>query len=104
MDLMARFQRGIQHGWNAFLNKDPTPLNQSYVYSGRSYSHRPDRPRFSRGTERTIVTSVCNKIAMDVAAVKLQHCKLDENDRFVETIASGLNECLTVEANLFMTQ
>lgn len=103
MDLMTRFQRGIQHGWNAFLNKDPTPLNQSYVYSGRSYSHRPDRPRFSRGTERTIVTSVCNKIAMDVAAVKIQHCKLDENDRFVETIASGLNECLTVEANIDQT-
>lgn len=103
MELISRFQRGIQHGWNAFLNKDPTPLNQSYVYAGRSYSYRPDRPRFSRGNERTIVTSVCNKIAMDVASVKLQHCRLDENDRFIEVIESGLNECLTLEANIDQT-
>lgn len=89
-----------RNAWNAFRNRDPTMF---YNEPGMSYSYRPDRPRFSRGNERTIATSVFNKIAMDVAAVDIRHCKVDENGRYVEDIKSDLNECLTLEANLDQT-
>ena len=87
----------IQHGWNAFMNKDPT---RDYRDRGSSYSHRPDRPRLSRGNERSIITAVFNRIALDVAAIDVQHCKLDENGRYISTVKDGLNECLTLEANI----
>lgn len=91
----------MKHAWNAFVNnRDPTIR---YDYSGQSYSYRPDRPRFSRGNERSIVTAVYNRIAMDVAAIKITHCKLDENDRFISVVDSKLNECLNLEANLDQT-
>lgn len=90
----------LKHAWNAFLNKDPT---RSYQDIGIGYSFRPDRMRFSRGNERSIVTSVYNRIAMDVAAVDMLHVRLDENNRFLSTIDSGLNDCLTVEANTDQT-
>lgn len=90
----------LQHGWNAFLNRDPTWLYQD---SGPGYSHRPDRPRLTRGNERTIVTSICNRVALDVAALNITHCKVDENGRFVSNMNSTLNNCLTVEANLDQT-
>lgn len=90
----------IRNSWNAFRNRDPTMF---YNEPGMSYSYRPDRPRFSRGNERTIATSVFNKIAMDVAAVEIRHCKVDENGRYIEDIKSDLNECLTLEANLDQT-
>lgn len=87
----------VRHGWNAFINnRDPTHY---YRELGSSYGYRPDRPRFSRGNERTMVTAVLNRIAMDVAAVTIQHCTLDNNGRFKETTNSGLNNCLTLEAN-----
>lgn len=90
----------LQHGWNAFMNKDPTYGLRDY---GSSYSYRPDRPRFTRGNERSIVTSVYNRIALDVSAINIIHCRLDENDRFVSKIDSGLNNCLTLEANIDQT-
>lgn len=65
----------LQHGWNAFMNRDPT--NYRYDY-GVSYASRPDRMRFTRGNERSIVTAVYNRIALDVAAINIQHCRLDE--------------------------
>lgn len=90
----------LQHGWNAFMNKDPT----YYVPSiGSGYSIRPDRARFTRGNERSIVTSVYNRIALDVAAINIQHCQLDEDGRFISIKKSGLNNCLTVEANIDQT-
>lgn len=88
----------LQHAWNAFANKDPT-----YVSSYGSYSYRPDRPRFSRGNERSIVTAVLNKISMDCAAINVEHVRLDDNNRFVEVLNTGLNKCLTLEANLDQT-
>lgn len=92
----------LQHGWNAFINnRDPTIRN--YSPASGSYSYRPDRPRFSRGNERSIITAVYNRIALDVAAITIQHVRLDENGRFIETINSGLNNCLTVEANIDQT-
>lgn len=90
----------LKHGWNAFMNKDPTPHFQS---TGISYSYRPDRARFSRGNERSLVTSIYNRIAMDCAGIEIRHVKLDENDRYLETVKSGLNECLNIEANLDQT-
>lgn len=88
----------LKHGWNAFVNnRDPT-YSQSV-----SYSYRPDRPRFTRGNERSIVTSVYNRIALDVAAINIKHCRLDENDRLIEILESGLNNCLNLEANVDQT-
>ena len=87
----------LYHAWNAFLNKDPTSYYQNL---GISYSNRPDRPRLSQGNERSIVTSIFNRIALDVASLTIQHVRLDGEGRFLEVIDSGLNECLTVEANI----
>lgn len=86
----------LKHAWNAFFNKDPT----YYHDIGSGYSYRPDRPRLTRGNEKTIVNSVYNRIALDVAAVDIVHVRLDENGRYLETINSGLNNCLTLEANI----
>ena len=88
----------IKHGWNAFINnKDPT--RRDYYDIGPGYSYRPDRPRTTRGNERSIITSIFNRIALDVSSLDIKHCKLDENDRYIETKNSGLNNCLTLEAN-----
>lgn len=91
------FSDRLYHAWNAFLNKDPTSYYQNL---GISYSNRPDRPRLSQGNERSIVTSIFNRIALDVASLTIQHVRLDGEGRFLEVIDSGLNECLTVEANI----
>lgn len=93
------FLSRLKRAWNTFMNKDPTYDN----YIGSSSSSRPDRPRLSRGMERTIITSVVNRIAMDVASVDICHVKLDDNERFLEKIDSGLNNCLTLEANTDQT-
>lgn len=90
----------LQHGWNAFMNKDPT---RGYYDTGPGYSYRPDRPRLTRGNERTIVTSIFNRIALDVAALNITHCKVDENGRYVSSMDSALNNCLNLEANLDQT-
>ena len=90
----------LQHAWNAFANKDPT-YGSYGGYGG--YSYRPDRPRFSRGNERSIVTAVLNKISIDCAAINIEHVRLDDNDRFVEVMNTGLNKCLTLEANIDQT-
>lgn len=96
------FGSRLKHAWNVFTNKDPT--GSSYLRNdGMSYSYRPDRPRFSRGNERSIVTSVYNRIALDVASININHVRLDENDRFVSIIPSKLNECLTLDANIDQT-
>ena len=91
----------LKHAWNAFFNnKDPTNY---YRNVGTGYAFRPDRPRFSRGNERSIVTSVYNRIALDTAAITIQHVRLDDNGRFLESIESGLNNCLNLEANVDQT-
>lgn len=91
----------LKHAWNAFVNnRDPTGYYQD---TGPGYSYRPDRPRLTRGNERSIVTSVYNRIALDVSAINIQHCKLDENGRFVSTMNTKLNKCLNLEANIDQT-
>ena len=91
----------LKHGWNAFMNRDPT--NTNFRDFGASYSYRPDRVRFSGGNEKSIVTSVYNRIAMDAAQIDIKHVQLDDDERYVSTINSGLNNCLTVEANIDQT-
>ena len=90
----------LKHSWNAFMNRDPT---YDYINTGPGYSSRPDRPRFTRGNERTIVTAIYNRIALDVASINISHCKVDNNGRFIEAINSSLNKCLNLEANLDQT-
>ena len=95
------FLSRLKHAWNAFFNnKDPTPKYQDI---GASYYYRPDRQRFTGGNERTIVTSVYNRIALDAAAVEIKHVRLDKNGRYLETIDSGVNRCLNEEANIDQT-
>lgn len=92
----------LQHAWNAFLNKDPT---NGYVYEnrGNGTSYRPDKIRRAMMNEKSIVTSLYNRIAIDVAAISIQHVRLDQDGRYVETISSGLNEALTANANIDQT-
>lgn len=94
------FGSRLKHAWNAFTNRDPTI---DFKAAGASYAYRPDRPRLTRGNERSIVTSVYNRIALDVAAVNIKHCRMDENGRYISDIKSGLNDCLTIEANIDQT-
>ena len=95
------FGSRLKQAWNAFFNKDPT--DDYYKDVGASYYYRPDRPRLTRGNEKSIVTAVYNRIALDVSAMAIMHTRLDDNDRYLETIESGLNNCLTLEANLDQT-
>lgn len=94
------FSSRLKHAWDAFRNRDPT---NSYKDIGTSYAYRPDRVRFTRGNERSIVTAVYNRIALDVASIGIKHCRLDKNDRFIEVIDSNMNQCLNVEANIDQT-
>lgn len=93
------FGSRLKHAWNAFTGTDYT----TYQDVGPGYSSRPDRIRLTRGNERSIITSVYNRIALDVAALNVQHIRLDENGRFLFVIQDGLNTCLTVEANIDQT-
>lgn len=94
------FTSRLKKAWNVFMNRDPTAF---YKDIGSSYYYRPDRPRLSRGNERTTTAAIYNRIALDVASITIQHVKLDENGRFVSTINSGLNRCLNLEANIDQT-
>ena len=91
----------LQHAWNAFLYNDNNFTN--YRSIGASSSFKPDRTRFSRGNERSIVTSVYNRLALDASCIAIKHVKLDENGRYTEEINSGLNNCLNLEANIDQT-
>ena len=93
------FGSRLKHAWNAFTGN----IQMNYRDLGMSYSYRADRPRMSRGNERSIVTSVYNRIALDVAALNVQHVRLDENGRFLSVIDDRLNNCLTLEANVDQT-
>lgn len=97
MSLLTRFR----NGWNAFNGRDPT-RNQHYDYSPASYT-RPDRVTLTRGNERSIVNAVYNRIANDAAQIRLVHAKLDKNGKYLEPIESGLNYCLSDEANIDQT-
>lgn len=94
MEILDRVRRG----WNAFINnRDPTNWHRDASWG---YTYRPDRKRYSAGNERSIVTAILNRISMDAAAIDIKHVRLDDNGRYKEDILSGLNECLTVQANI----
>lgn len=90
----------LQHAWNAFFNKDPTVVYRDY---GPGYANRPDRAQLSRGNERSIVTAIYNRIAVLVSMVDIKHVRLDQDGRYIEDIASDMNECLTTSANIDQT-
>ena len=94
------FTSRLKHAWNIFRNRDPTA---EFMDVGASYYNRPDRPRFTRGNERSITTSVLNRIALDASAIDILHVRLDKNGRFLEEINSGLNNCLKLSANTDQT-
>ena len=99
--MATSFGSRLKHAWNAFFNRDPT---YQYRDTGIGYSYRPDRPVFSRGNERSIVTSVYNRIALDVASISIQHVRLDEDGRYSSLMeGSNLNRCFSLEANLDQT-
>jgi hypothetical protein len=97
---MAGLGSAIRHAWNSFIAVENEPqqtyqVGPSYVTSGR-----PDRPRFRANSERTIISSIYTRLSIDVAAARIEHCRVDENGQYLDTIQSGLNECLNVEANI----
>lgn len=94
------FGSRLKHAWNVFRSRDQT---SEFVDAGASYYNRPDRPRFTRGNERSITTSVLNRIALDASAIDILHVRLDKNGRFLEEINSGINNCLTLSANTDQT-
>lgn len=94
------FRDRLKHAWDVLTNKD---LYQSRVNLGPSYSYRPDRTYRYRVTEQSIVTAVYNRIALDVSQMKIQHVKVDDEGRYMETVDSRLNDCLTLEANIDQT-
>lgn len=91
----------FRNGWNAFFNKDPTVYR--YADIGGGYGYRPDRPKRIRGSERSIVNSIYNRIAVDAASVNVMHVKVNQNGQYTDTVDSGLNECLTLSANIDQT-
>lgn len=99
--IFQRLRNAVQHGYNAFRDQDPNSIYSSNL--GSSYSTRPDRMRLRMGTERSIISSVYTRIGIDVAAILIQHVKLDQNGRFIQIVDSGLNNCLTVESNIDQT-
>lgn len=90
----------IKSAWNAFVNEGSISSYRDY---GSSFSYQPSRRRLTPGNERTIVNAVLNRLALDAASMNIEHCKLDENGRYLESIDSGLNYCLNVEANIDQT-
>lgn len=97
---MSEFNNRLKHAWNAFLGRDPTTIyDTNYGYG----SYRPGRTRFSGGNEKSIVTSIYNKIAVDAASMTIEHVRLDDERRYASTIEDGLNTCLTLEANIDQT-
>lgn len=91
----------IKQAWSVFNSRDPTEI--TYREVGYGYSYRPDRPRLTRGNERSLVTAVYNRIAIDVSSIDIRHVRTDKDGRFLEIIESGLNNCLTTEANIDQT-
>lgn len=94
------FSSRLRHAWDVFRNREPT---YDYQDTGPSTSYRPDRTRLTGGNERSIVTSIFNRIALDVSSINIKHCRIDDNGRFKESINSSLDNCLNLEANIDQT-
>lgn len=94
------FGERLQHAWNIFTNRNPTGLSS---VGGPTSSYRPDRPMVGMSNNQTIINSIINRIAMDIATININHVKVDDDGRFLDIIDSGLNECLSLSANLDQT-
>ena len=92
----------FRNAWNAFMGRDPTPTMLNYGVYGGTYQ-RPDRTQLSYGNDKSIVTAIYNRIAIDVSQIVIRHVRVDENDQYQETIPSKLNDCITLDANLDQT-
>lgn len=99
------FKDRLKHAWNVFKSRDPTENKYYNRYDYIDSEYRPGtyRSYYGPGSDRSIVTSIKNRIAVDAAQVEIQHVRLDDNDRYLEKIDSGLNRCLSIEANLDQT-
>ena len=97
------FTDRVRNGWNAFMGRDPTEYTLNYQELGQGFSYRPDRTRLSVANERSIITTIYNRIAIDVSNCNIEHVKVDENGRYTDTIQSGLNNALTLDANTDQT-
>lgn len=97
---MASFGTRLRHMWNAFLNLDEKTTNPGAADLGPGYGTRPDRVRFRVGNERSLISAIYTRLSIDVAANEIKHVRLDSDKRFLEEIDSGLNNCLTLEANV----
>lgn len=100
---MPTITQRIRSGWNAFIGRDPTMVANMFNEYDYGYGTRPDRKRYSGGNQRSIVASVYNRISVDVASVRFEHSRLDENNHFKESVRSGLNDCINVSANVDQT-
>jgi hypothetical protein len=97
--ILGRLKDSLRHGWNAFLNPDPRSV-MNFSYGPMSYGTRPDRQRMYLGNERSIISSIYTRLGIDCAAIDILHVRLDDEKRYVSDVDSGLNNCLTVEANI----
>lgn len=97
---MSRFGSALKHAWNVFSNQDPNRLVPYTTDYGASSGYRPDRARLRTSNERSIISSIYTRLGVDIASVDIRHARLDDQNRYVEDIDSGLNNCLTIEANL----
>jgi hypothetical protein len=97
---MAGFGARLKHAWNAFANQNLSEDQQVYANAPASYGGRPDRQRLRFSNERSIISSIYTRLSIDVAQVAIKHVRLDNDDRYIEDIVSGLNNCLTLEANI----
>lgn len=94
------FTDRLQHAWNAFIGRDPTWRKADI---GAGYSFRPDHTRLTRGNARSIISSVYNRIAVDAASINIEHARIDANGHYTEILPTGINNCLTLSANLDQT-
>lgn len=90
----------LKHAWTAFAKEGEVEKYQNFETYGASYGTRPDRTRFTLHGDKSIISSIYNRISIDVAAITIQHVRVDDNNRYKETMVSGLNDCLTIEANI----
>lgn len=97
---MASIVERIRRTVNTFLQAEKDRMTYAERGGGAAYGGRPDRARFNVSNEKSIIGAIYNRIGIDVAAVPMKHVRLDENDRYLESILSGLHYCLTVEANI----
>lgn len=103
MAKQSSFGVRLKHAWNAFLNRAPTEEYKVYNTIANSYGYRPDKLPMPSGVERSIINSVYNRISLDVAATNIMHVRTNEQNQYLETMDSGLNNCLTMEANIDQT-